>query len=292
MTLWFWLETGLIACSNKLELVLQYKNKIMSKEILLVIVSAVVFFALGNVAKAATDPTKAGCDAGKSQRPCYCCSSSITVTDKTYDTASSIDGCNSTKMLGCYQFSDQCRTACSNGGYKSFVLYDTSYSNYGNSYAANRLNNVSNNQMSATANSNTNTNQATSQSASQQSDNIVPGSTDPGGIIQCGRGGQLMCTLCDMIKGFNAIIQYIMKIAIGVALLAIAIGGVMYIISAGSSSQAETAKTTIQNAVIGFVVIFAAYIIVNTTILYLGTKPGMGINAQWGTFDCTANSNR
>jgi len=115
--------------------------------------------------------------------------------------------------------------------------------------------------------------------------------TSSGGIIKCGRSGS-MCTLCDIIKGFNDIIKYIMKIAVGVALLALAIGGVMYVVSAGESAAMETAKTTIKNAATGFVIIFAAYLIINTAITLLGTNStlGMKTTTTWGQFDCTATN--
>lgn len=118
----------------------------------------------------------------------------------------------------------------------------------------------------------------------------IPGTTEPGGIIKCGRGGQNMCTLCDMIKGFYDIIDYIMKIAIGVALVAIAIGGILYTVSAGDSGAAEKAKTTIKNALIGFIIVFSAWLIVNTTIRAIGARSDLGINVTgWGDFDCNAN---
>lgn len=116
---------------------------------------------------------------------------------------------------------------------------------------------------------------------------IIPGeTTDNSGIIKCGRPGQPMCKLCDLISGFNNIIQYLMKIAIGVALLAITIGGILYIISTGDSGLMEMAKSSIKNAAIGFALVLAAYLIVNTTIVYLGTEEDLGINASWGTFNC------
>ncbi|EKE18556.1 MAG: hypothetical protein ACD_9C00296G0002 [uncultured bacterium] len=120
------------------------------------------------------------------------------------------------------------------------------------------------------------------------SNNKIPGDTTEGSqIIKCGRPGQNMCTLCDLIAGMNNIIQYLMKIAIGVALLAITIGGVMYVVSAGDTGLADMAKKTITNAAVGFVIIFAAFLIIDTTISYLGTKEGMGINVtSWGQFEC------
>jgi hypothetical protein len=95
-----------------------------------------------------------------------------------------------------------------------------------------------------------------------------------------------------MLKGMNKIIHYLMDIAIGVALLAMAIGGVMYVVSAGDTGAIETAKGTIKNAAIGFVIIFAAYLIVNTTITYLGASSTLGMKTAttWGEFDCTATN--
>lgn len=112
--------------------------------------------------------------------------------------------------------------------------------------------------------------------------------TQQGGIITCGRG-QDMCTLCDLIAGMNTIIHYLMQLAIGVALLAMAIGGVMYIVSAGDSGLIDQAKNTMKNAAIGFVIIFAGYLIINTTISYIGAYTNLGIEnvGSWGEFKCS-----
>lgn len=114
-------------------------------------------------------------------------------------------------------------------------------------------------------------------------------------IITCGTGRE-MCTLCDIISGMKTIIDYLMKLSVGVALLAVTIGGVMYIVSAGDSGLIDQAKSTMKNAAIGFVIIFAGWLIINTTITYIGSKKdattgkatfGMNITS-WGEFDCTA----
>lgn len=134
-------------------------------------------------------------------------------------------------------------------------------------------------------------------SSGQITNDIIPGASESGGLVQCGRPGQSMCTLCDLIRGMNIIIHYLMQLAIGVALLAMAIGGVMYIISAGDSGMTGKAKEAIKNAAIGFVIIFAGYLIINTTITYLGAKTDAAGNAtfgmtitSWGNFDCNARA--
>lgn len=133
-------------------------------------------------------------------------------------------------------------------------------------------------------------------SSGQITSTRIPGVTEgTSDIIKCGRPGQDMCTLCDMISGMNNIIQYLMKISIGVALLAFSIGGVMYVVSAGDTGQINTAKSVMKNAAIGFVVIFAGWLIINTTIDYLGARKNkngeitFGMNIiSWGKFDCSA----
>lgn len=129
-------------------------------------------------------------------------------------------------------------------------------------------------------------------SAGQISNNVVPGTTtEESDLIKCGRAGQRMCTLCDLIAGLNLVIQFIMKLSIGVGILAFTIAGVMYIISAGDSKMTGMAKETMKNAAIGFVIIFAGWVIINTTINSLGAYSNLGINiTSWGQFECAARA--
>lgn len=127
-------------------------------------------------------------------------------------------------------------------------------------------------------------------SAGQAVDYIVPGTTtEKSRFITCGRPGQSMCTLCNLIEGLNNVIRYIESIAIGVGLLSFTIAGVMYILSAGDTKQIGQAKDIMKNATIGFVIIFAAWVIVNTAITSIGTYSDLGMNiTSWGEFECAA----
>lgn len=119
---------------------------------------------------------------------------------------------------------------------------------------------------------------------------VVPGQRGPESqFIKCGRPGQRMCTLCDLIAGLNNIIKFIMRISIGVGLLAFTAAGVMYAISLGETKQTDNAKGLMKNTGIGFVIIFSAWLIINTVIQSLGAYPNLGINiTSWGDFECTA----
>lgn len=134
----------------------------------------------------------------------------------------------------------------------------------------------------------------------QITNDIIPGTTtEKSQIITCGRPGQRMCTLCNLIEGLNNIIHYLRSVAIGFALLAMSIGGVMYVISSGDKGMIDKGKGIMKNAAIGFVIIFASFLIIDTTINYIGSKkdangvPTFGMNITgWGKFDCNASSNR
>ena len=55
-----------------------------------------------------------------------------------------------------------------------------------------------------------------------------------------------------------------------VALILIIYGGFKYILSTGEPSKVTTAKTTITNAIIGFIIAMLATLIINTIIMIIG----------------------
>ncbi|NTV41527.1 MAG: hypothetical protein HGA61_04645 [Candidatus Moranbacteria bacterium] len=123
---------------------------------------------------------------------------------------------------------------------------------------------------------------------------FVHNASAAGGLVPCGKTGEAMCTLCDLIKGINGIIQYLLKLSVGVALTAIAVGGVIYAASVGNPKMIETAKEAMKNALIGLLIILTAWLIINTLLLAIGTQTNLGVNGvtSWGKFECTANSSK
>ena len=71
--------------------------------------------------------------------------------------------------------------------------------------------------------------------------------------------------LLDMITGF-------LNVAGIIAVLMIIIGGFKYITAAGNDEQATQAKTTLQWAVIGVIVIILAYVITKATAAFFGSN--------------------
>ena len=74
-----------------------------------------------------------------------------------------------------------------------------------------------------------------------------------------------------------------------VALFMFIYGGFMFLISAGSSEKVQTAKKILSNAVMGIVIVFTSWILVNFLILALSsdqprpdlTKPAEVFDKDW-----------
>jgi len=108
---------------------------------------------------------------------------------------------------------------------------------------------------------------------------IVPYSDSRDGSYETYREGNY--ELNDFIRiAFNAS-QFFLGIVGSLALLMFIYGGLWMIISQGNSQEIEKAKTILKNAVIGLVIVFTSWSIINFTIraftlngdLDLGGKP-------------------
>jgi len=99
-----------------------------------------------------------------------------------------------------------------------------------------------------------------------------------GPLVPCGRPGAPTCQFCDIFKLLNNIMNYIIKcIAPIVAGLMLVIGG-FYLLIAGTSPQlVSKAKSIITAAVIGLVIIFVAWIFLNTFLEKIGVATWTGL---------------
>lgn len=76
--------------------------------------------------------------------------------------------------------------------------------------------------------------------------------------------------LNDVLMVGIQITKFILGIVGSLALLFFVYGGVMFLISAGSSDKVQQAKTIIVNAVIGLIIVFTSYIIIEFAMGALG----------------------
>lgn len=91
-----------------------------------------------------------------------------------------------------------------------------------------------------------------------------------GGIVPCDT-----CTLSDLVTLVDNVIYFVLfYLAAPLAVLSMAIGGLLMITARGDTGQLQRGKDIFYNTVIGFVVAFGAWLIVEAVITALVPESG------------------
>ncbi len=110
------------------------------------------------------------------------------------------------------------------------------------------------------------------------------------GLVPCG-GRDNPCTICYMILTIQNIISFGLRIFVVIGILMVVVAGITYIVSAGNTGMMDMAKGFLKNALIGFGLMLGAWLIVNTTMLVLGSRGDLGIGiTNWYNFTCVTQS--
>jgi len=88
------------------------------------------------------------------------------------------------------------------------------------------------------------------------------------------------CNAGNSVGGLiRTVINWLLGIAFGVAILFLIIGGFWYVVSAGNEETAEKGKSTAVNAIIGIVIIILSYVVINV-VANLVSSAGNGSQAN------------
>ena len=99
------------------------------------------------------------------------------------------------------------------------------------------------------------------------------------GLVPCGRICDVSstpyredqpCTICHLVLMMQLIMDFLFKIAAVVAAFFIAASGTMYIVSAGRPELLSLSKTTFKTTLLGFILVFIAWVLVNTILTMFG----------------------
>lgn len=116
------------------------------------------------------------------------------------------------------------------------------------------------------------------------------------GLVPCtgvkNEGGEIRCTVCHLYTGVRQIINFILtKLVLPLAVVAILAGGIYLLISAGNPGKIETGKSIIWWAIIGLILAFAAWVIINTILDTVGFKlPISGVGREWFNYELCGKS--
>ncbi len=90
------------------------------------------------------------------------------------------------------------------------------------------------------------------------------------------------CTLCHFFVLFKNVIDFfLLRIVPTVAVLMLVIGGIMFFSAGASPANLEKAKKLVTNTILGLVIIFMAWIIVNTFMMVIGIQEWTGLQTWW-----------
>jgi len=96
------------------------------------------------------------------------------------------------------------------------------------------------------------------------------------------------CGLCEVFQGISNLINFFaFEMGPIVAGLMFLIGGIYWVAANGNEEQIRKGQDVIKSALIGLVVMYSAWMIINTIITTLATGPDAGgIRTSWWNFKC------
>jgi hypothetical protein len=103
-------------------------------------------------------------------------------------------------------------------------------------------------------------------------------------LVQCGTAETDPCTICDAFQLINRIITFILtQIVTPLSIIALIMGGIILLTAGGSSQKVSIGKKILTTTLLGIILAFAGWLIINTI---LGTIIKKGVYAPWDKFPC------
>ena len=125
---------------------------------------------------------------------------------------------------------------------------------------------------------------------------FIPFQADAAGLVPCGGEGEPACDFCDILQlGDNIVTFFLFPSAelgngIGivplVAGLLFAVGGIFLLFGAGNPSFYEKGKQTLTAVVIGLLIVYGAWVFINTFLTFIGFVNFTGPGAGWWQISC------
>lgn len=118
---------------------------------------------------------------------------------------------------------------------------------------------------------------------------LSPNLSSAAGLVPCGGPGEATCSLCHLFQLFNNLIKEIFTWVVPtIAVLMLVYGGTMLIFGGGKPETLNQAKGIITSVIIGILIIFAAWIIVNTVLKASGLIDSSSPLWKWYDIPCAA----
>ncbi|MFN7088338.1 MAG: hypothetical protein ACK4NX_00720 [Candidatus Paceibacteria bacterium] len=101
-------------------------------------------------------------------------------------------------------------------------------------------------------------------------------------FVRCDVG----CTPCDLFATGQRILNFMVFIlALPATVIFMMVGGLMMIIAGGNEAMLSRGRSTFQAAVVGFIIVLVAWVVIDTIIAFLA-NPGVPRLRQWFNISC------
>jgi hypothetical protein len=110
-----------------------------------------------------------------------------------------------------------------------------------------------------------------------------------GGLVPCGVLTATDCNLCDFGRLIQNVINFLVVISIPIAALLFCYAGFLFFTNNGSQMKIQKAKRIMYASVVGFIIVCAAWLIVNTILMGL-TNGSAYSGGKWFILNCTSQT--
>lgn len=115
---------------------------------------------------------------------------------------------------------------------------------------------------------------------------IAPTLAFGAGLVPCGGEGEPACQTCHVVELVNGVIEWLVLILGTIAAIIIVYAGFKLVMSGGNRHAMEEAKSLINNMLIGYVIVLAGWLLVDTGMKMLLTD-GETALGMWNQVSCT-----
>jgi hypothetical protein len=115
----------------------------------------------------------------------------------------------------------------------------------------------------------------------------VPHMVGAADFVTCGKEGQEPCQTCHAVQLVNNVIEWLILILGTIAAIIIVYAGFQLVTSGGNTGAKEKAKELITNMFIGYAIVLAGWLLIDTGMKMLLTDGSAGLGV-WNQVQCTA----
>jgi hypothetical protein len=116
---------------------------------------------------------------------------------------------------------------------------------------------------------------------------MTPLMTFADGLVPCGGPGESACEACHVVELLNGLLDWLVAILAVVFALIVVTAGFKLVTSSGNVAAKATAKSMITNAFVGFVIVLAAWLLIDLGMKMLVSDAGVDVKlGSWNAVLC------